>query len=162
MTVRITSTRRVVCEAAIQLPITAGAAWGQLRDLRSSARHDPFHSRICIYGDVPRAGAFLRIEHRYLLIRIVRIGRILKWRERSGFAFSDLCRTNSARAFPHVISYRVEPIDKASCVVHIKVGGRWTLPGPRWMGRIWLWWIFSHQVRTARNALLRFALAIAS
>jgi hypothetical protein len=160
--IEIFSNRRVLCEAAIELPLSMGAAWGQLRDFRNSARHDPFHSHICIEGDVPRAGANLKIEHRYLFARTLRVGRILQWNERSGFAFSDLCERDFNRAFPHVLSYQLERRTETSCVLRIRVGGRWTAPTPRWVGKVWLWWVFSHVVRTVRNQLLAFAVLQAS
>jgi hypothetical protein len=160
MIIRIFPSRRVVCDATIELPISAGAAWGQLRDFQSSARHDPFHSKIWIEGNVPKTGANLRIEHRYLLARATRVGRILRWEERVGFAFSDLREKFPSRAFPHVLSYRLEHLTNSTSRLRIRVGGRWTAPIPRWLGRIWLWWVFSHVVRTVQNQLLRFALVI--
>jgi len=162
MTVRLSPTRRVVCEATIELPISAGAAWGQLRDFRTTAKHDLFHSRVWIDGDIPRAGANIRIEHRYLCWKTIRTGRILRWNECSDFAFSDLCQTDASRAFPHVMSYRVEKITQSQCRLRIRVGGRWTAPIPRWISRIWLWWVFSHIVRSARNEMLRYAIAISN
>ena len=160
MKVFISRTRRVVCEAMINLPISAGAAWGQLRDVRASGTHDPFHSSIRIEGNVPRAGAKLEIEHQYILWRTTRIGRILRWNERTGFAFSDLCRSDPQRAFPHIFTLELQPIDSASCRLRIRVGGRWTAPLPKWIGRIWLWWVFSQLVRNTTNYLLRFAIAV--
>ena len=159
MKVKISPTRRVVCEATVELPISAGAAWGQLRDFRSTAKHDLFHSHIWIEGEIPRAGANIRIEHRYLFWKTIRTGRILRWNERTGFAFSDLCQTDATRAFPHVLSYRVHQTTPNQCRLRIRVGGRWTAPLPRWLGRIWLWWVFTHVVRNARNQLLAYALA---
>ena len=73
-----------MCEAVMRLPLSSGAAWGQLRDFRSSARHDPFHAQITIEGNVPRAGAKLLIEHRYLLKKSVRLGRICGGRRGRG------------------------------------------------------------------------------
>lgn len=104
MTIRISPTGRVVCSATLQLPLSAGKAWGQLRDFKSSATHDPFHAAITIEGGTPRSGARLTILHRHLLWQSTRAGEILRWKEGSGFAFSDLCQTDSSRAFPHVLS----------------------------------------------------------
>ena len=140
---------------AVDLPISAGAAWGQLRHLPTSAAHDPFHARVTV-----GPGGALTIEHSYLGLRTVRVGRVLWWREGVGFAFSDLCRTDARKAFPHVLSYRLEPTGPATCRLHVRVGGRWTLPGPRWVGRLWLGWVFGHVVRTVRNELLRYAVAM--
>jgi hypothetical protein len=137
----------------------AGVVWGQLRDFRSSARHDPFHHRITIEGETPRAGAAIEIEHRYFLFRTTRVGRILSWNERRGFSFSDFCRSDAQRAFPHVTSYLLDSINANSCQLTIRVGGRWTAPLPRFAGRIWLWWVFSQLAHNTENHLLRFAVA---
>jgi hypothetical protein len=160
MIVRISSTNRVVCRATIQLPMSAGMTWGQLRDFRSSAMHDPFHAKIEIHGGLPVAGARLTILHRQLLWHTTRAGRILRWKEGSGFAFSDLSVRNPAEAFPHVLSYHLEAVDSARCKLHVFVGGRWTAPIWRWLGRLWLWWVFLHVVRTVEVKLLRFALGM--
>jgi hypothetical protein len=160
MMIRIHRHRRVTCRATVDLPMSASVAWGQLRDFRTTAAHDPFHVKIEIECGVPRAGAPLKILHRYLLLESMRVGRILRWREGSGFAFSDLCRTDASRAFPHVLSYELEPISQNACRLHIYVGGKWTPYIPPWMGQLWLRWVFSQLVRTAENQLLRFALAM--
>ena len=155
MGVVITAGRRVACTAVVDLPISAGAAWGQLRHLPTSATHDPFHAGVAV-----GPGGTLTIEHRYLGVRVVRVGRVLWWREGVGFAFSDLHRRDPSRAFPHVLSYRLEPTSANACRLHVRVGGRWTLPSPRWVGRAWLWWVFGHVVRTVTNDLLRYAVAV--
>ncbi len=111
----------MTCTAAIDLPLSAGAAWGQLRHLPTSAVHDPFHARVTV-----GAGGSLVIEHRYLGFRTTRVGRVLWWREGVGFAFSDLCRRDAGAAFPHVLSYRLEPTGRPTCRLHVRVGGRWT------------------------------------
>jgi hypothetical protein len=143
----------------IDLPMSTVTVWGQLRDLRSSATHDPFHKTISIDGNRPRPGAHLQIEHQYLLFKTTRVGRILIWREGCEFAFSDLCRSDPTRAFPHVIRYRLEPINDRQSRLHLIVTGRWTLGGPRWIGRIWLSWVFWRVVTTTTNQLLIFAVA---
>ncbi len=159
MKVWINHAGRVVCDALIPVPLSARVVWGQLRDFRATASHDPFHFDIVVEGSVPRKGAALRIEHRYLGFRTIRVGRILRWNECGGFAFSDLCQSNPARSFPHVVSYRVAPVAEKSSQLRIRVGGKWTARGPKWMGRIWLWWVFGQMVRTTGNQLLMFALA---
>ena len=158
MTIRISPKGRVVCFATIELPLSAVTAWGQLRNFRDSARHDPFHAKIDIDGDVPRVGAALQIEHRYFLWQTTRIGKILRWQEGHGFAFSDLCKADTRRAFPHVLSYQLLEKSDHSCQLEIRVGGRWTSPLPHWLARLWLWWVFGFVVHTVRNELLQFAL----
>jgi hypothetical protein len=159
MTVRISSTKRVACRATIELPLSATSVWGQLRDFRSAAMHDAFHAEIQVEGGVPRSGARISLLHQHLFWRSTRIGRILLWQEGSGFAFSDLCETDRGKAFPHVVRYRLRPVSQDSCQLLIFVGGRWTHQSPNWMGRIWLWWVFSQMVHSVTNEILRFAVA---
>jgi hypothetical protein len=156
MQITIHPSGRAVCKATIQLPLAVTAAWGQLRDFPSSACHDPFHCDVRILEGVPRAGAKILLGHRHFFFRTSRVGRILRWDEGTGFAFSDLNRTDPRRAFPHVLSYELEPAD-AGCLLRVRVTGRWTAPVPRWAGRLWLRWVFGHVVRTAENQLLRYA-----
>ena len=80
MAVEITSSRRVTCTARIDLPLSTGAAWGQLRHLPTAAVHDPFHAAVNV-----GPGGTLVIEHRYLGVRVLRVGRVLWWREGVGF-----------------------------------------------------------------------------
>ncbi len=155
LSVVVTPSRRVACIATVALPLSAGAVWGQLRHLPTAAVHDPFHARVAVGPD-----GSLVIEHSYFGVRTRRVGRVLWWREGVGFAFSDLSRRDAAAAFPHVLSYRLEPTGQQSCRLHVRVGGRWTLPGPRWVGHVWLRGVFGHVVRTARNELLAYAVVM--
>ncbi|MDB5327872.1 MAG: hypothetical protein JWM57_3441 [Phycisphaerales bacterium] len=157
MTVRVTARRRVVCRAVVPLPLTARQAWGQLRDFHRYAAHDHFHAGFLIEGGVPQAGARLTIEHRYGPFRTRRVGRILRWREGEGFAFSDLSIGDARRAFPHVLRMSVGPTSEATCALTIAVTGRWTAPTPRWIARLWLAWVFLQIVQKTRNGLLLFA-----
>lgn len=157
MIVRIEPSRRVVCSATIRLPLTAGAAWGQLRHFRHFAAMDHFHAAVHVEGDVPRIGAKLVIEHRYGPFRVRRLGRILRWCEGEGFAFSDLSNRHLRAAFPHVMAVSVRPIDVYGCELIVRVTGRWTAPTPRWLGRLWLRWVMLSIGQKMRNELLMFA-----
>jgi hypothetical protein len=160
--ITITPSRRVRCEATLHLPLSASRVWGQLRDFRTYASHDFFHASIAIDGHIPREGAALVLEHRYLLFRVRRVGRILRFRDNLGFAYSDLHAGDPQRSFPHVFSLTLTPLDVARCHLHICVTGRWTAPLPRWMGRMWLWWVFVPIVQHTHNRLLAFHLATRS
>jgi hypothetical protein len=160
MKVRVLKSRRVVCEATLPLPMSSGVVWGQLRDFHSSAAHDPFHSSIHIQDGMPRQGASLLIEHRYAFFRTVRQGRIVWWKEGVGYSFSDLSRDNPTRGFPHVFSYRLMPIDAVRSKLLIRVTGRWTMPGPRWVGWMWLSLVFMLVATTVENRLLQFAVSL--
>jgi hypothetical protein len=157
MTIKVSPSRRVVCEASIALPLTARQAWGQLRDFHRYAAHDHFHAGFTIEGDVPRAGAKLTIEHRYGPFRLQRVGRIVRWREGDGYAFSDLSSRAPGANFPHVMSLRVADAS-GGCVVTIRVTGRWTAASPRWMARLWLAWVMLSMVQRTRNGLMAFQL----
>ncbi|MGC4032147.1 MAG: hypothetical protein QM754_10530 [Tepidisphaeraceae bacterium] len=159
MIVRVTAARRVICREEIVLPLSARQAWGQLRDFHRYACHDPFHARIRINSGVPRVGAELHIDHRYGPFRARRRGRILRWREGVGFAFSDLSLANPKRGFPHILSLTVRDSGSEECRLIIRVGGKWTAPTPRWIARLWLRWVFLVVVQRTRNDLLRFALS---
>jgi hypothetical protein len=156
MEITIHRSGRVVCDAVIALPLPTTAVWGQLRDFPSAACHDPFHCDVRIVDGVPRAGAKILLGHRYFFFRASRVGRLLRWEEGVGFAFSDLNRRDPRRAFPHVLSYELEPAD-VGCRLRVRVTGRWTAAVPRWAGRLWLRWVFGHVVRTVENQLLRYA-----
>ena len=173
MPVRIFPSGRVDCRTELLLPMTASAAWGQLRDFCRSASHDFFHSEIRIEGGLPRAGACLVLWHRFGPFTATRTGRILRWREfdpekmnsaptahAAGFSFSDLCASDPQAAFPHVLSYHLLAGPGSTCRLIITVRGRWTARRvPRWAGRLWLAWVFHHVAGSVRNSLLAAALS---
>lgn len=157
MSVRISGGGAVDCRSWIDLPLKAVSVWGQIRDFQRFARHDLFHSSIEIEGAVPRAGASLKLSHRYAGIEVERIGRILIWREERGYAFSDLSKRGSQAAFPHVFSYVVHKRGDRSCRLEIRVRGKWTsMHVPHWAARIWLAWAFGEVVRKVRNDFLAY------
>jgi hypothetical protein len=160
---------RVECRAAIELPVPSARAWGQLRDFTRFASHDYFYARVEVEGDVPRTGATLRLTHRYLLPRVHRVGRILRWREwndahplaSAGYSFSDLSRRGPRCGFPHVFSYYLRAAGPSACRLEIVVRGLWTARAvPWWAVRVWLWWVFAHVVNSVRNDLLAHAVAL--
>jgi hypothetical protein len=161
MTISVSRSRRVNCEASLALPMSARQVWGQLRDFHRYASHDHFHAGIAVEGGVPRAGAALAIAHRYGPFRVRRVGRILRWREGDGFAFSDLSTRGPRAGFPHVLAIRVSDAP-TGCVVNIRVTGRWTAPTPRWMAPVWLWWVMVSITQRTRNDLLAFSVARAA
>lgn len=101
----------------------------------------------------------IRLSHRYMGLRFERVGRILSWREGIGYAFSDLTRRGPRAGFPHVFSFRLEPVDDGHCRLHVRVRGLWTARAiPRWLARLWLWWVFSHIPRSVEAELLMYRL----
>ena len=152
--VRVMPGGRVVCRAVIELPASAGVAWGQLRDFRLFAAQDFFHSAVRVDAGGVRRGATLEIDHRFGPLAVTRVGRILQWQENAGYSFSDLSRRGPRYGFPHVYRYRLWPA-AAGCVVEVTIAGRWTLGAvPRWLVRLWLRWVFSHIVRSVENTLI--------
>ena len=130
--------------------------WKTVADLPRFACVDPFHSRVIVMGPQLRAGVDLTLEHRAFGLSHLRFGRLLKWRERCGYAFSDLSARGSKRGFPHVFFLTVEPLAaeplERSCV-RIHVRGKWTAWWtPRWIARLWLWYIATEHVRLLRSA----------
>ena len=139
--------------------MSAARTWGQLRDFRKYACKDPFHADLRIDRGVPRAGAAITLYHRYIGIRIRRVGRILIWREGSQFAFSDLSLRGPRCGFPHVMSCRIDPVDEQRCTITIRVRGLWTSRRlPRFIVRVWLWWVFNHFQHGIENEMLRYHL----
>lgn len=158
MRVAIDTARRVTIESAFDVPLPARWVWNEMKDLRHFATADPFHQKLEIEGETPRMGAPILIHHRYAGFRVLRTGRILRWRPGREFAFSDLSRRGARRGFPHIFRFRVEPIDDANSRVTITIRGRWTLKRlPRPAAWLWLWWVSRMTVDAASNHLLRVA-----
>ncbi|HET6246228.1 MAG TPA: hypothetical protein VFE47_00880 [Tepidisphaeraceae bacterium] len=159
MSVRISPGGAVCCRAVLHLPLPAISVWGQLRDFHRYASQDFFHADLAIDGHIPQAGARLKLSHRFLGIRIQRLGRILIWREGIGYSFSDLSQQGAKHGFPHIFSYRLEPTGEKNCRLHITVRGKWTARRiPKWAGKLWLRWVFSHVVQKVENQLLIYQL----
>jgi hypothetical protein len=138
----------------LDLKLSPLSVWGQLRDFRRYAAQDLFHAEIKIEGGLPRAGAVLRLSHRYCGLRVPRHGRILFWREGVGFSFSDLSFRGPRHGFPHVFTFRIEPLPNGTRL-QIRVTGLWTPRFcPRQLARLWLLWVFRQVVRCVHNELL--------
>jgi hypothetical protein len=155
MSVRITRGGAVDCRAALEIPLSATAVWGQLRDFHRYAQQDFFHAELMLETGFPKAGARLTLCHRYAGIRVNRIGRILVWREGIGYSFSDLSKRGPRAGFPHIFSFRIEPTAENSCRLHIRVRGLWTAKWiPVWAVKLWLIWVFAHVVRRIDNEIM--------
>jgi hypothetical protein len=147
---------KVHAEAVVPLPISADRAWHHLKDFHAFATTDVFHQRVTVHAEAPRQGAGLTIEHRWLGVRLWRVGRILCWRPPWGYAFSDLSRRGAWRGFPHVFAYALRPRGADQCQLIITVRGRWTATWlPRWAVRLWLKWVMLKIKHTTAGRLLR-------
>lgn len=129
----------------MDVPVSVAVAWGEMRDLSRFLAIDPLHARVRVINGPERhagQGSRLVIEHRFLGIGPDRVGRVLRWREGSGFAISDLSKRGGDVGFPHVISYDLTPIGPDRCRLDISTRGRWTaIRVPRLLAWFWLWWI---------------------
>ncbi|MCX5660970.1 MAG: hypothetical protein NTW19_14795 [Planctomycetota bacterium] len=137
---RVTLDRRwrVRLWVEVGLPIEARRVWLHVRRVERFATRDPFHWRVSLDGPA-RVGCAMVIEHRYAGWRVDRVGRILRWDEGRGYAFSDLSKRGPGVGFPHIYEYRVAATGAGSCMVIVRVRGTWTARAwPRWAVRLWL------------------------
>lgn len=158
--VTIDASWRVRAVGRVVLPLPAGEAWRLMRDWRRFLTDDPLHRSVAIVRSGPRpgspAGTRIVIRHRVLGLGPDRIGRVLRWEEGRGYAVSDLSRRGPRRGFPHVCTYRLEPLGERECLLEFGARGLWTARWtPRWMARVWLWWVIA---ATAARCRTRFAM----
>lgn len=158
--VEVDERRRVRARSELVLPVSAAAAWGQMRDLRRFITLDPLHTRVEIdaagCGPGTLRGARLRIGHRLAGLGPDRAGRVLVYREGEALAFSDLSMRGRRVGFPHTCGYRLEPIDARSCRLITTARGRWTATiVPRPVIRLWIAWVLrATEARLAAEFLM--------
>jgi len=158
ISVQLAANGRVDAVLEFEYPLNATAVWGQMRHMAEFATHDPFHASVAIAGGRPVAGAEIRIVHGLGPFCFARVGRILRWREGVGYAFSDLSRRGTKVGFPHVYSYEVKQFAPGACRFRLAVRGRWTASWlPRIVVRAWLAWVLSRASVLLQFALLRIA-----
>lgn len=145
MRISIDDRWRVRAESSLEVPLSATAAWGQMRDWRRFLTIDPLHERL---DDVrpPQhsgpAGTTFLIRHRFMGIGPTRLGRMLSWNEGRGYAISDISSRGRRVGFPHVCTYGVEGAGEGRSRVVLGARGVWTARWwPRWMVRAWLGWV---------------------
>ena len=155
MTVTLTRKGRVKLAATIDLPMSVHRLWAEIADLPRFAVHDFFHARFELPQGRLEAGAPLVIRHSYLGIAIHRTGRVLHYEPGVGYSFSDLSRRSKTAGFPHVFTYRIEPMTAWQSRLRLEVRGRWTIMWlPRWLARLWLRVVFLQIVTAVENELL--------
>jgi hypothetical protein len=125
--------------------------WENIADLPRFACIDPFHSRIRVLGPALKAGVDLVLEHCAFGISFLRFGRLLRWREGHGYAFSDLSAHGPRQGFPHVFFVTLTPAesgDGKGTRLTVKVRGKWTARYvPLWVGQWWLRYVCSEHAR---------------
>jgi len=150
----------VSCCAECVLSMPRSAVWGQARAFRRFITLDPFHQRVELSDPRPREGVAFRLIHGVGPFRLTRVGRILKWREGYGYAFSDLSTRGVQHGFPHIYEYELSDADNGSCRVAIIVRGRWTARWiPRLVVRAWLCAVMRSARTAIRNELLSVRVA---
>jgi hypothetical protein len=133
--------------------------WQQIRDLPQFLTIDPFHDKVILMRDSPAVGVDLTLSHNAFGCRFLRFGRILAWRENSGYAFSDLSARGPRTGFPHVFDVQIEPLHEPQhsppmSRLTIRVRGRWTSRlVPVWLGRLWIRLVCLEHARLLRKGL---------
>lgn len=137
------------------------AMWQRISDLRRFLTIDPFHQEIVVMRRQAAAGVDLVLRHNAFGHQFSRYGRILRWHEGRGYAFSDLSGRDPSQGFPHVFFVELEPAtgsleadEGAATRVTIAIRGKWTA---RWVPVAWgRWWVT--RICREHGRLLRKAL----
>ena len=163
MRIEIDHQWRVRAACDLDVPMSATAVWGQMRDWRRFITIDPLHVRVRVLPHQSRSrrppphGIPMMIEHRLLGFGPDRVGRIVRWDEGQGFAFSDLSKRGMRIGFPHICEYDLQVVSDESCRLTIGARGRWTARWwPRWMIRLWLAWVLAETRVCVKQELRRF------
>lgn len=155
ISIRITPNYRVDCKAAIELGEPVSVIWRRLLPWNIASTWDPFHWRILQLDGPNQLGGRIILDHRYGPICITRVGRLMRFNEEEGFAFSDLSTRDAQQSFPHSYSYDLEETATGGTRVVIRVRGRWTLRIGRTLVWLWLWWVMIQLRQQVRNNLIR-------
>jgi hypothetical protein len=137
----------------VVLPRPCAEVWPVVADLPRFLCIDPFHASAFVLGKF-QPGTALLLEHRAFGFSVLRHGRLLRWHEGHGYAFTDLSARGPGRGFPHAFFVTVEPRDGTRACLRIRVRGRWTV---RWLplrlGQWWLRYVCAEHARLLRAAL---------
>ncbi len=154
---------RVNASHAFNLPLSASAVWGQMRDLLHFVSLDPLHVRLRFADEhdskpIPKPGDALVIEHRLCGLGPNRRSRLLRWREGRGYAISDLSQRGAHIGFPHVCMYDLQPVGTRTSRLTITARGKWTATRlPRWLVKAWLWWVLRATAARIRAEMMMVA-----
>ncbi|MBC7854957.1 MAG: hypothetical protein IAF94_16110, partial [Pirellulaceae bacterium] len=151
------SGRKVDIEIVLDVARSRGELWNLISDLPRFLTIDPFHDQITLMRVRPAIGVDLVLSHNALGRRFLRFGKIIAWRDGSGYTFSDLSPRGPKQGFPHVFmidlqSLSVTPEVRPLIRLTIHVRGRWTSRlAPVWLGRLWVWLVVREHARLLRK-----------
>jgi hypothetical protein len=138
----------------LDVPRPCREVWEVVADLPVFLCIDPFHAHVRILGPRLEVGVPLLLEHRAFGFTFPRFGRLLRWDEGRGYAFSDLSARGPGRGFPHAFFVTVEPGQGGNTRLRVRVRGRWTARWlPLWLGRWWLRYVCAEHARLLQAAL---------
>lgn len=153
------SGRKLNIEISLDVARPAAEVWSLISDLPRFLTIDPFHDQVTLMRDQPAVGVDLVLSHNAFGRRFLRFGRIIAWREGSGYTFSDLSPRGPKHGFPHVFMINLQPLatpdEKLPLTrLTIHVRGRWTSRlVPAWLGRLWVWLVVREHARLLRKGI---------
>ena len=153
------SGRKLDIEISLDVARPAADVWNLISDLPRFLTIDPFHDHVTLMRDQPAVGVDVVLSHNAFGRRFLRFGKIIAWREGSGYTFSDLSPRGPKQGFPHVFMISLQSLptsDEKSPLTRltIHVRGRWTSPlAPAWLGRLWVWLVCREHARLLRKGI---------
>ena len=109
---------------------------------------DPFHISIDLNESQIQQGTLFQLIHQAFGMRFHRVGRILKWQEGYGYAFSDLSPASPHGLFPHVFFVSVTPVAENVTCLKVQVRGKWMRKyAPRILIQLWLKYVCQEHAR---------------
>jgi hypothetical protein len=151
--------RKLDIEITLDVARPAAEVWSLISDLPRFLTIDPFHDQVTLMRDQPAVGVELVLSHNAFGRRFLRFGKIIAWREGSGYTLSDLSSHGPKQGFPHVFMISLQPLatpsEKLSLTrLTIHVRGRWTSRlAPAWFGRLWVWLVCREHARLLRKGI---------
>lgn len=151
--------RKLDIEFSLDVSRSPADLWNLVSDLPRFLTIDPFHDQVTLMRDQPAKGVDLVLSHNAFGRQFLRFGKIIAWREGSGYTFSDLSPRGPKRGFPHVFMIQLQPLSPADAAnprtrLTVHVRGRWTSRvAPAWLGRLWVKLVCREHARLLRKGL---------
>lgn len=82
--------RKLEIATSLDVAQSSAEVWALIRDLPRFLTIDPFHDKVTLMRDQPALGVDLVLSHNAFGLRFLRFGKIIAWREGSGYTFSDV------------------------------------------------------------------------